>query len=130
MLTESCKMNDCKDGLQVYFATETQQYKYFSIYGHYELQSSNINGRPYFKYGIFGLWWNGIGMWWIGYDSDKGQSIGCAYYEQDIFCPSQLSETEWKLYDGHGGWILANNDLDVTCKCNFHSNHFNFISNM
>ena len=114
-------MNDCQDGVQVYFATETQQYTYFPIYGQYDLQSSDINGRPYFKFGIFGLWWDGVSKWWIGLDSFKGQSIGYAYYEQDIFCPSQLSETEWKLYDGHG-WILANNDLDVTCRCNFHLN--------
>ena len=115
-------MDYCQDGLQVYFATETQQYTYFPIYGQYDLQSSDINGRPYFKFGIFGLWWDGIGMWWIGYDSVKGQSIGCAYYEQDTFCPNQLSERKWNLYD-EVGWYTAINDLDVSCKYNFHSNN-------
>lgn len=46
-------MNYCQDGLQVNFATETQQYIYVPIYGHYELQPNDVNGRPYFKMGSF-----------------------------------------------------------------------------
>ena len=65
-------MNYCQDGLQVYFATETQQYTNAAIYGHYELQPGDVNGRPYFKMGTYGLWWDGIEDWWIGKDSRKG----------------------------------------------------------
>ena len=54
-MPESCAMNYCQDGLQVYFATETQQYTNAPIYGHYELQPNDANGRPYFKMGIFGF---------------------------------------------------------------------------
>ena len=109
-------MNYCQDGLQVYFATETQQYTYEPIYGHYELQPNDVNGRPYFKMGSFGLWWDAIRIWWlIGYDSKKGQSMGFAYYTKDVFCPHQLTEWNWKLlYDGN--WISAGKDLGISCK--------------
>ena len=108
-------MNYCQDGLQVYFATETQPYTYGPIYGHYELQPYDVNGRPYFKMGPYGLWYDGLGYWWIGYDSMKGQSIGFAYYEKDVFCPHQLSELEWLLWDGNN-LSPAGNDLGITCK--------------
>ena len=113
-------MNYCQDGLQVYFATETQQYTYVPIYGHYELQPNDVNGRSYFKMGSYGLWWDGIIMWWIGFDSKKGQSIGIAAYDQDVFCPHQLSEWDWLLWDGiNWYWSAAGNDLGITCKCIF-----------
>ena len=78
-------MNYCQDGLQVYFATETQQYTYVPIYGHYELQPNDVNGRPYFRKDYFGFYWNGINQWWIGLDSNNGQSAGYAYYFKDLF---------------------------------------------
>ena len=43
-------MNYCQDGLNVYFASKKPEYT--SIYGHYELQANNVNGRPYFKMGF------------------------------------------------------------------------------
>ena len=73
-------MTYCQDGIQAYYGTETQQYTYFPIHGHYELQAFDVNGRPYFKKGFYGLWWDGIDRWWIGKDSDRGQSHGGAYY--------------------------------------------------
>ena len=113
-------MNYCQDGLQVYFATETQQYTYAPIYGHYELQPNDVNGRPYFKMGSFGFWYDGLGFWYIGFDSMKGQSFGIAYYYKDIFCPHQLSELNWFLQDGTGwSWYGGGNDLVITCKCIF-----------
>ena len=93
-------MNYCQDGLQVYFATEIQQYTYKPIYGHYELQPNDVNGRPYFKMSSHGLWWNGLSHWVIGLDSQKGQTLGLAFYETDVFCPHQLSELNWLLFDG------------------------------
>ena len=112
-------MNYCQDGLQVYFVTEIPQSIYTPIYGHYELQPNDVNGRPYFKMGSFGLWWDAIRIWWlIGYDSKKGQSIGFAFYDKDVFCPHQLSEWDWVLNDGTD-WYYAGNDLGITCKCIF-----------
>ena len=107
-------MNYCQDGLQVYFATETQQYIHAQIYGHYELQPNDVNGRPYFKKSSFGLWWNGIHQWFIGPNSVKGQSLGVAYYTKDVFCPHQLTEWNWVLY--YGNWISAGKDLGISCK--------------
>ena len=73
--------------------------------------------------GDFGLWWDGNGRWWIGNDDIKGQSIGIAYYDKDAFCPHQLSEMKWILQKGMvTGWYFAENDLDITCRCHFHSN--------
>ena len=111
-------MNYCQDGLQVYFATETQQYTLVPIYGHYELQPNDVNGRPYFKKDSFGFWYDGLGYWWIGLDSEKGQSIGYAFYDKDVFCPHQLSGLNWILTDGNY-WYVAGNDLVITCKCIF-----------
>ena len=116
-------MNYCQDGLQVYFATETQQYTFRPIYGHYELQPNDVNGRSYFKMGSYGLWWDGLGYWLIGYDPDSnivGQSIGVAFYEKDVFCPHQLSEWDWTLSDGSDWYVDTDgSDLGITCKCIF-----------
>ena len=114
-LIESCVFNYCQDGIEAYYGTETQQYTYTSIYGHYDLQLGNVNGRPYFKKGNYGLWWNGVEDWWIGYDSKKGQSIGFAYYTKDVFCPHQLTDRNWRLYDG-SDWKAAGKDLGISCK--------------
>ena len=115
-------MDYCQDGLQVYFATETQQYTYASIYGHYELQPNDVNGRPYFKMASYGLWWDGLGFWWIGRDIDKGQSSGNIWYDKDVFCPYQLSELNWILYDGTA-LFSAGNYLLITCKYIFIQKH-------
>ena len=110
-------MNYCQDGLQVYFATETQQYTYVQIYGHYELQPNDINGRPYFTMGAYGLWWDGVNNWWISLNSYVGQTEGYAYYGKDVFCPHQLSELEWSIYDGNDWYSDTDgSDLVITCK--------------
>ena len=119
-MTESCALNYCQDGLQVYFATETQQYTYAPIYGHYELQPNDVNGRPYFKMGSFGFWYNGLGLWWIGDNLKKGQSIGFALYEKDVFCPHQLSGLNWWTFHSNDMYAARNNFV-ITCKYNFHS---------
>ena len=115
-------MNYCQDGLQVYFATETQQYNSTNIYGHYELQTNDVNGRPYFKMGYFGFWWDIRDLkWMIGLDSEKGETLSFAYYRKDVFCPHQLSEWDW-LLAADVFWYHAGNDLGITCcKCmHFH----------
>ena len=67
-------MNYCQDGLQVYFATETQQYTFRPIYGHYELHSNEVNGRPYFQKGSYVIWWDGTKNWWISHNKNVGQA--------------------------------------------------------
>ena len=109
-------MSYCQDGLQVYFATETQEYTTAPIYGYYELQPNDVNGKPYFKMNAFGLWWNGLDMWWIGLDTDKGFSFGYAFNARDVFCPSQLSEWNWFLFGG-SGFKFAEKALGINCKC-------------
>ena len=104
-------MKYCQDGIDVYYGTETQQYTYVPIYGFYDLQPFDVNERPYFKMGTYGLWWDGIEKWMKGYDSRKGQSIGYAYYAKDVFCPHQLTEWNWKI-----NWMYAGKDLGISCK--------------
>ena len=118
VLTESCAMNYCQDGLQVYYATETLEYADLtSIYGHYDLQPKYVNGKPYFQMmSSYGIWWNGFNQWWIGDVRDEGQSIGIANYDTDVFCPHQLTELNWGLFDGVN-WIIGNNRISITCKC-------------
>ena len=108
-------MNYCQDGIEAYYGTETQQYTYVPLYGHYELQPGDVNGRPYFKMGTKGLWWDGIHQWRIGKDSNKGQSIGYAKYTEDVFCPNQLTDPNWRLYDV-SDWKAAGKDLSISCK--------------
>ena len=128
-MTETCTMNYCQDGIWVYFPTEVQWYNEEAnngnnIYGYYELQPNYVNDRPYFKMGVFGLWWNGFYQWWIGRDIDKGKSLGWAYVNKDVFCPHQLSDLEWRLYNSKKNeWYTYNGfgfrDLFITCKCIF-----------
>ena len=109
---ESCESNHCQNGIQVYFGTETQ-YFHTPLYGHYELQLDPVNDKPYFKMDIYGLWWVN-GYWFIGWDSNKGKMVGYAYYHKNVYCPSQLSELDWSIWDG-SAWIDAGNNLGITC---------------
>ena len=119
-MIESCELNYCQDGIQVYFTAETQQYHSIP-YGHYELQPNAVNGRSYFKMGSYGFWWDGMSKWWIGPDSYKGQSRGNAYYEKDVYCPYKL-EWDWVICDG-SVWTCvytsAGDHFGITCKCIF-----------
>ena len=117
LLTESCAINYCQDGLQVLdFATETQHYVHF--YGHYELQPDSVDGRPYFKMGIYGIWFDSDWVgWFIGYHKEKGTPFCLAYIENDGFCPNQLPQ-EWWVYNGFD-WYRAFSDLEINCKCIF-----------
>ena len=124
LLTELCANNYCQDGLQVYLATEKPKQNYPpDMFGHYVLQSYDINERPFFKTSSFGFWWDGIGKWWMGYSPDGdivGQPFGNAFYQKDIFCPDQLSSVNW-MYWNYQMWSDVGNDIAITCKC-FHVN--------
>ena len=74
-----------------------------------------VTRQFYFKMGIHGLWWDGIEDWWIGSDNKRGQSIGYAYYTKDVFCPHQLTEWNWILFDGNN-LNAAGKDLGISCK--------------
>ena len=82
----------------------------------YELRPNNVNGRPYFKYHFFGIWWDGVDSWWFGLDSQKGESMGFAYYEKDVFCPHLLSESGWIVKTSADTWGLAGNGFGINCK--------------
>ena len=45
-----------------------------------------------------------------------GQPFGIAHYEKDVFCPHQLSELNWRLWDGNNLYPAGNN-LVISCKC-------------
>ena len=65
-------MKHCQDGIIVDVGN-IQYYDMFNklfLYGHYEIQTSEINDRPYFKKGNYGLWWS-YGYWIIGSDVMK-----------------------------------------------------------
>ena len=105
-------MNYCQDGIEVDHQCGDDE---CPIHGHYELQPDDVNGRPYFRMGSKGIYWDGIDKWWIGADSSKGQPIGLAYYTKDVFCPHQLTERNWVVLD-EGTWMTAGNDLVISCK--------------
>ena len=106
-------MNYCQDGIQVYYITEPQLHR--PIYGYYERQPNDVNGKPYFKMGVIGLWWV-LGVWVIGSDSVKGNMNGIAIYPKDVFCPHQLSEWEWIFIGIETGYSNAGKSLGLTCK--------------
>ena len=119
LLTELCALNYCQDGLQVYFDTGLEEYLATYLGGYYEIQAIDINGRPYFEMingGFYGLWWDGIDSWWIGYEFRKGQAIGFAYYKKDVFCPNLLSEWDWMI-SINNEWKIAEEKLGISCKC-------------
>ena len=121
ILTESCANNYCQDGLIFYLASETQAYTDDPIYGHYKLQSDDVNGRPYFEMNVYGFWYDPInGLWWIGSKWTKGQSMGIAFIQKDTFCPHQLSGFSWAIQDrNRDNFIAANkNHIGVTCNLN------------
>ena len=115
ILTESCALKYCQDGLEVYYSTETQHYTYLQIYGHYELQPNDINGKLFFlNEKDVGLWWDGVSFWWIGSENSKGEAVGVGYIMTDVFCPYQLPEWDWTLWDG-SVWFPAGNQLGINC---------------
>ena len=61
----------------------------------------------------YGFWWSN-GYWWIGSDSDKGQSLGFAINAKDVYCPYQISEWDWIIWNGNT-WIGAEMNLGITC---------------
>ena len=109
-------MNYCQDGIQLYYATETQEISN-DIYGYYELLPYNVNDRPYFEKDPYALWWS-TNEWWIGYVDNKGENLGFGYYAKDEFCPHLFSEWDFQFYDGTD-WYPAGNDLRMNCKCIF-----------
>ena len=84
-----CEEYYCPVGIEVYFGTEIQQHFDVPLYGHYELQTQPVNGKPYFKMNSYGFWWIN-GYWYIGYDSNKGKSVGFArFHNPNYYLNSQ-----------------------------------------
>ena len=131
--TESCVKTHCQDGLEVYFATDTQEYTYAPIYGYYNVQPNDVYGRPSFKITMgkeVGLWWDDpTNRWIFGLVGSEGDGVGVGYNPLDVFCPHEFSEDchhdgncyeganwlRWGLLEG-SDWILANRSVGITCK--------------
>ena len=114
LLTELCSMKYCQDGLHLNFATETQQYTHRQLYGHYDLQPNEVNGKPYFKSSSYGIWW-AKPYWVISDIIYVGQMFGYAFYKEDIYCPNQFSEKDWYIWGGNN-WYYSKVDFVITCK--------------
>ena len=115
--TDSCKVKYCQDGIQVYYKSETMEYTYARIYGHYKIDS-DVNGRQYFNNEVedYGIWWSN-GYWLIGPNDLKGMTAGKAYYATKIFCPNALimkPRSWWMLHSQ--GWSKANKNIHLKCK--------------
>ena len=66
-----------------------------------------VNGRPYFKKGNQGIWWNGDCSWNIGLDRCKGSYLCIGSFEEDYLCPHLITKSNGKLVNGTGNWIDA-----------------------
>ena len=53
------------------------------------------------------IWFDGTAYWVIG--------DWFAYYTSDVFCPHQLIQGNWKLFNGKS-YYKAGEDLYLTCK--------------
>ena len=69
--------------------------------GHYDIQQSEINNRPYFVRGTIALWWS-TGIWFFGPVSKLGQFVGYTKYDSQSYCPNGLTK-----------WL---EDLQLNCK--------------
>ena len=69
------------------------------IYGHYQKMNFLVNDRSYFRKGIYGFWYDGMGCWYIGLDRYRGLIRGFAYYSHSrgIFSPNEMSGWKWKI---------------------------------
>ena len=123
----TCATIYCQDGIQVFYGTETQNYNFAQLYGHYELQPDNVNDRPYFKMDPFGIWWDAFDSWVIGSDVNKGSENGFGHYRKDAYCPHQLDPWGWELWHGDNGhWLHhAGKDLGISCKYSSNSGSLN-----
>ena len=66
-----------------------------------------VNGRPYFKKGNQGLWWNGVCSWNIGSNHNKGTKMAIGSFVEDYLCPHLITKSNGKLVNGIGNWIDA-----------------------
>ena len=103
MKTVLCETNYCEDGINVHGS---------KFHGNYEIQPIYVNNKPYFKMATLGIWWSN-GVWWIGYDTSKGQPEGQAFYIADDYCPHQINDENWAIWTNLG-WTTSN--LYITCK--------------
>ena len=110
--------SDSDGDLEVYNGNGGTLYTYQpGIYGQYQLQSYKINGRVYFKKGIFGIWWNGCDKWLIGYHRHRGQKLGFVFFKNDVLYPHQiLNWNAGKLATRKGTLKDAENSVAIRCK--------------
>ena len=108
-------ISECCESVEVYYETAEVEYTYTNIYGFYVKQSSQTNGRNWYKNNAKAIWWDGDDDWWIGKTSSLGKSQGLAYLRKDGSCLPKISDTNWKLSLGSGNWIDAGKKLNVRC---------------
>ena len=111
-------MKYCQDGIDVYYDTDEQEYTWwYDIYGHYEIQPDDVNGRPYFKSvrWSYGIWWVN-GQWTFSTLNDIGTISGFAFSNYQLSnCPYQLENQEVWSVEEASGWETANKDLLIRC---------------
>ena len=105
----------CPKGIELYSGNGLKKYTYErNIYGLYKLQPSKVNGSPYFKKDIFGIWTYGNHCVWIGKDAEKGEDCGFAYVEKSVYCPHQIKEFDMAV-NGKQQFVDVGKSLSLKC---------------
>ena len=112
--------NGCCDTLEVYYGTPTKEYTYTNIYGYYEKQSDNINGRSWYKNSEIGksIWWwaepekHQHTSWMIGDTIGRGKAGSFGYLKRSEICLPNIIGANWKLWDA----LDASEPIDAGAK--------------
>ena len=89
-------------------------YLYTNVYGNFVRQQELVNERSWYKNNGASIWWDGTDDWWIGLTTEKGRGRGYAYLRNDGSCLSEISNPEWKLYNG--SWnVDRSQEVKIQC---------------
>ena len=112
-LDDHLKEAHSNDVISIYCGTEKNEYTHEpGIFGIYNLQAELVNGRNYYEMGhyAYGLWFDGVDSWMIGFSSKKGKDRCFALVKEDIPFPNGTTNWKWE-WTYNNEWFNANKGL-------------------
>ena len=76
--------------------------------------STTVNGKPSWTNGDYAIWFISSDIWIIGDLSSIGEDLAHIHVG-NYFSGLTAIENQWKYWNG-SAWILAPNDISVSCK--------------
>merc|ERR1711935_634521 len=81
--------------------------------GVYELTDEEINGKPTYKKGLYGIWYDDRGQWLLGDIAGLGSSTGAIHSIKNDFEGIIDPRNVWKYYTGNEWKTAGTNDVNV-----------------